>query len=316
MPRERPPLVETSPSIDAAARAPAREGASLLGDADAQRALTAQMSTAPLVRMTFVGQTSLVFRVVLEDGLEVAWKPIAVSNRPGFRAELAAYRLAVLLGLDTVPPVVARGFTMDEVLGALDRDDAYRVPRLRRELVTDASGRIEGAAILWIAGMREAGLESPEAMRTWTPWLRQHGEVPSESSALARDLSDMAVFDHLIGNWDRYSGSNMKQSADGTRLYIRDHNIAFQPSVEGARRERHARRLLATERFSRQTILALRAIGERDVGALGEPTLGVSETPPLSAEQIRDVLVRRDEILAHVDALVTRYGADAVLAFP
>jgi len=38
--------------------------------------------------------------------------------------------------------------------------------------------------------------------------------------------------------------------------------------------------------------------------------------PLLSADAMRAILARRDNILVHVDRLIAQHGEDAVLAFP
>jgi hypothetical protein len=75
---------------------------------------------------------------------------------------------------------------------------------------------------------------------------------------------------------------------------------------------RHAR---PVQRFSRSLIERTRALTEASVRA--EMALdGDPARPPLNPTQITSLLRRRDALVAHVDELIRRNGAEATLFFP
>ena len=72
---------------------------------------------------------------------------------------------------------------------------------------------------------------------------------------MAAQISDLTVFDFLTANPDRYSGGNMKMSADGEQLFFMDNTMSFFLEPEG--KDATAQVLFRTQRFSRALYEAL-----------------------------------------------------------
>lgn len=275
-----------------------------------------EIATARSQQFKPVGTTNIVFRLQLDSEHLAAFKPSSEQRERGYRAEIAAYRLSRLLGMDNVAPAIFRTATAREIRTRLHR--RYEEAWLEIEEWTrwEAAGTTRGAAIYWIPQLADPGLDQPDAVREWTSWLSQQGDAPAEHRALARDLSCLMVFDYLIANWDRFSGGNLSALPDRSRLVVRDHDASFGVPLTIGIHDRLRRGLRRAERFSRALVdrlvrldeEALRREFARDPSARDEELL----TPP----QIADLLERREVTLSYIGALVDRYGRDAVLAFP
>lgn len=138
-------------------------------------------------------------------------------------------------------------------------------------------------------------------------------EVEDHSTRrLARQISNLHVFDYLTTNHDRYSGIEdyygvNAHFADGRFIPI-DNSAAFQFSDTFV--DRMDRRIRRVGRFSRSTIDGVRLLRPQAV----EPVLFPE---PTRREQQRLELFwqQRDKLLEYVDELVEKYGEEAVYAF-
>lgn len=259
-----------------------------------------------------VGHTSVVLRMRTVAHVTAAMKLRSQGLEHGYQHEIAAYRIARLLGLDNVPPAIYRSVTWQEIRNRFYEALLDRRPSVRRAVVWEEDGSAPGAAIYWVKGLRSMGLEDTEK---WQSWVRE-GEIPDDNYALARDLSTMAVFDFLIGNWDRFSGGNLPTNKSRKRAFLRDNDRAFSAPLLWGRYERLLRGLLRTERFSKTVIRHLAALDEDAIRKELARDPSHEADPLLSDAQIAEVLDRRATILTYVAALVDEHGADRVLVFP
>ena len=263
-----------------------------------------------------VGTTSVVFRMRLEGPISGAFRPRARTHPRGHLAEIAAYHVARLLGMDQVPPAVSRRVARSRLESRLHPDFVDDWDDLKRAITWDDDGTTEGAAVYWIPHLHDLGLDTPESIARWNAWLRQGGQIPQESQALASDLSQCILFDYLIGNWDRFSGGNLMGTPDGRRLFIRDHNLAFGDPIPDNLHERMWQRVVETQRFSRRQVQALLALDEASLRADVDTDPIAESRRILTPAQIRGVLDRRAAILSHIAELASRLGEQNVLAFP
>jgi hypothetical protein len=263
-----------------------------------------------------VGRTSTVFRAQLDAPFRAAFKA-ATQRRPfGYIAEVAAYRLARCLGFDNVPPAVMRRVPAHKLRQELDAEYVRRWPSIASRLATSRTGDVEGAAIFWIEGLRNLDLANP-LERARVQRLLQLAEPLSEPvPPLAARLSSLQAFDYLIGNWDRWSGGNVKGDASGQILYARDQDAAFPGRLSETLQRRLLDPVLATERFSRRFVERLRALTrsvyERELA--GDAVF--AEQPRLDERSLVGVFDRRAALLSHVSALIEEHGEEQVLAFP
>ena len=273
---------------------------------------------AAITSLRPVGTTSVVFAATLKTGVNAAFKPRQQAKPLGYRSEIAAYRVARLLGLDNVPPSVTRMVPVAVLREKLAPEFRAAEEEFVRALVTEKQGGadvVPGVATYWVPDLRDLGLDSPRRMERWTRHLKQSGVIREEERSWHRDLSNVLLFDYLIANGDRWSGSNLQGVRDGSRVIIRDHDLAFP---ENLKQEKHAElfaHLMRTEKFSRSVVTNLRAMTEGALRAeLGRDPRAATEAL-LADVQVAGVLERRSAILSYVGALIEQYGEDRVLVF-
>lgn len=251
--------------------------------------------------------TSPIYRLRLDDGPDVAFKPAVAGQQTWWRHEVVAWRLARILGLaDRVPPAVARGVPVEALEGAVQADG----------LITarDHPDRVPGAAIFWLPVLRVTILDAPERRAQWQPWLDACGPWPQGHDAvLASEISSVLVFDYLQANADRWNDANIRADDTGHLVY-RDNNSGwFVGKMEDLTWGRTA--LDHAQRFSRALIAALeRATPDalRDEVARA----GGAGFTLIDPRTLRAYGERRGVVLDRVRALRERFGDRAVLAFP
>lgn len=298
------------PASVAAVPAPRRFAGGTLDDAEALR----HLAQAEPLSFKPVGSTSTVFRTKLRAPLDAAFK-VASRERPlGPASEVAAYRVARCLGMDAVPPAVTRELPLSRIDARLDPEAEEAWPEIEPRLLRSPQGVVHGAAIYWIKELRELDFGGQPARATALEWLRDGGELPEARRPLARSLSDLFAFDFVIANGDRWSGGNVKGDATGTRVWVRDHDLAF--ASHPAARQRELWKLVTqVERFSRGFVERLRALDRACIEReLGEDPAGASGEL-LTQRQLAELLDRRVALLSHVDALIAERGEARVLAF-
>lgn len=257
-----------------------------------------------------VGHTSVVFKVRLENGNDVCFKPESKRGKTRYRGEIGAYRLAVLLGLRNVIPAMYRTFNKAELRAALE---PQTTTSLFDEEVIARGGEVRGAAMQWLAKMEFIPLESASWRARWGAWLGA-GDIPEDQRAIAAQISNMIVFDLLTGNWDRWSGANVAiDRPTSTLLYVDNDGALFDP-VPAQPLAQQTKLLEKTARFSRAFVAALRKIDPASLAdAMGEETPGV---PLFAPSVLAGVMERRKRALDRVDALIEERGEATVLFFP
>ena len=256
-----------------------------------------------------VGHTSVVFKVKLKNNLEVCFKPESKRGKTRYRGEIAAYRLAISLGLHNVIPAVPRTFDAAELASALDTN--ARELFQKEGVVRD--GNIRGAAMTWITKLEFLPLETPAWRTRWSSWLGA-GEIPDDQRVLAAQISTLLLFDLMTGNWDRWSGANVGiDRATNTLLFVDNDGAFFDPPPPAPLASQTAM-VNKAERFSKSFVAALRKLEPVALSdAIGEDMPG---TPLLSAKVLAGVDERRRKALAHIDDLVAKRGEAAILVFP
>lgn len=298
------------PDRGAAQDAPASTFAS--GDVSVADIDTA-LRTGRIDNLRMVGTTSVTFQLQLTGPIDGAYKPETTSHRRGWLNEVAAWRIAEALGMDSVPPVVPRVIDRGQFLRRLDPEFEGDWDAMIARIVFSTGG-VRGSVSYWVPNLARTGdLDDPAGLLRWTSWLEVGSEIPAESSALARDLSSMAVFDLLIGNPDRASGGNMRTVENTTtRLVIRDHNLAFAAHPGAAQLDRMVTMMRRAHRFSRSLVERLVALDE---ARLREITTDELTGPMLDDAQVAGVMARRETALSWIGALIEQHGEDDILSF-
>ena len=276
--------------------------------------LLARVRTQPIVRFKLNhGGSSLSFRVDFADGSRAAWKPNQTNTQTIPRKEVAAYRLNRLLGLNSVPPAATRAVSREDLFTHLHPESLEFLPRIQAETVFGANGKTIGTASYWIPVIKDSGLDTAEGRQLGQSWLTQGETIPPDRVSMAAQLSELIVFDFLTANPDRYSGGNMKMSADGTQLYFMDNTMTFFLDPTGIPRNREA--LLRAQRFSRALYEALPRITVRTLQRALTEEVGASYEI-LTSSEIEAVVARRQFARKYIDDLIAQYGEGKVLAFP
>jgi len=286
------------------------------------RVLSQSLRDAAPTRFKPVGTSSLVYQMRLAGTVDAAFRPRSRRHPRGHLAEVAAYRVARALGMENVPPAVLRRVSRQELRTHLHPDFRDAWDSLEAETLWDPDGTVLGAAVFWIPEMSELGVDAEPGLAAWTRVLQQAGDgIPPGEDALHRDLARMVAFDYLIGNADRFSGSNAQGLVGPPRrVFVRDHNLAFPGSLRPERHRRIRGALLRTEKASRRFLEGLleldgprlRGILEVPAGEVGAAGSGLL----LDEAQLDGVADRREALLSFFGALVDRHGAAAALPFP
>ena len=269
-----------------------------------------------------VGSSSVVFRVQTTSEHMFAFKPPSRGRTRAPNAEVAAYRLGRLLGYDNVVPAALRPVERQAIRYRLHPRFADEQTWLDLEEAIRWSGPVSvGAAIYWVPSMRDVGLDLPRRRVEWASWIGTDGSAPEGERQLARDLSNLILFDYLIANWDRYSGGNLRivGPEDAPRVIIRDNDAAFAAPLPAPIRERLRGELEKVERFSRSVVERLRRLDEESLREAMRneraPDPAAAEAYLLNEAQLRGVLERAATALSWIAALVDLHGEETVLSF-
>lgn len=259
------------------------------------------MANRPLVRVISRHvSTAIVYRVELEGGIEIGFKPERPGQEQWWRSEIASYRLARLLGIENrVPPVVGRRIPL--------RD--FGRFAARSSLISGRDGMVSGSASVWMPDLHGENLHQNPAHHEWVGWINPERDIPEANRERARQITELLVFDFLMGNYDRWNCCNIPIDEHG-QLVFRDNDAGWQArilmNVGGPSAIRRLPRSLYAG-IQRATAEALRAEVERDPRAADR--LLPNDTYPAYAH-------RRQVLLDHLQRVIRRYGEDRVFAWP
>ena len=271
------------------------------------------------------GGRSLAFVVTLQDQTVGYFKP-EQTFAANWYSEIASYHLDRELGLGKAPPAVGRKLPWAVLKRAAGDDPRVRELRIR-------GGTLRGALTAWIP----KPLDPLVVLPGWQRWLtvdpppalspfqrpetysraKQRGQassLPAEAPEPDRrdrpaELSDLILFDYLIGNLDRWGGgfTNVRTRGPGGPLVYLDNANGFPPAQVGKSRLLDVR-LESVQRFRRKTVEAIRKLdGERFRSRLAKDPLA----PLLDDAQLRELETRRARLLAHVDHIERTKGSAA-----
>jgi hypothetical protein len=315
-------LLSAACSIEAADARPAAalSDSALFGQRE--ESVRRVLSRAPIAAVNKgSGGRSLAFKLTFRDGLAAYFKP-EQSFAANWYSEVASYYLDRELGLRRVPPAIGRRIEWSQL--AVHAGEDFRLDE-----VVIRDGSVRGSLVFWLAE-RPVPVELPHG---WEAWLRidqrpkvspfqslrdyrralksgkKSPSVPELDAERAAELSDLIVFDHLIGNIDRWSKDfvNVLTIGPDKRLVFLDNANGFE--VKPVPSKLLAARLAAVERFRKKTIFVLRAF---DLKKLERRMASDPLAPLLDAAQLAQLAERRAQILKHVATLEGRYGAAAL----
>ncbi len=291
------------------------------------------------------GGSTITLRFIADDKVVGAFKPRQKRRQSDFRSEIAAWRLCPLIRCSFAIPynehVRLRADTFNRLY---DRIQSQKQRNYQKNF-TDLAPLKDRHGVRWIHGTLKTWVHDfvpfpIERADIWQPWLSlKPGEavsldelaIPAAASfkglgprfdalathlnntsrlQLARQLSQLLVFDFLITNWDRFSlqpefyGTNCQFKRG--RIVSIDNGAAFGIS-SSPRVENNLRRV---QRFSRQQLRAIRRLDRSATFARLFPRAS-------NYDKRRFALFSRQRkaLLKYVDGLVNRFGKKAVLCF-
>ena len=241
------------------------------------------------------------------------FKPIQQGFHTLPRAEVAAYRLNRLLGLNRVPPTVARRVSAHGLARALFGQPADALLAQTGALLF-RDGSFRGQVTWWIPRIAFLPWHLPRARRAWRRWLTAGEPLPAAWYDLAGQMSKMLTFDYFINNQDRLSGGNVVATPDGRRLYFMDNGMAL---VHVPDRNSFAwKAFRSVQRFSRSLLDAL----ERATPDRIERALRIREDRAIwflvTKPELDDLLRRRRVILTRAAESAIRHGWKEAMYFP
>lgn len=284
-------------------------------------ALLAPLGAAPVTRMKLNrGGTSLSLRLDFANGARASFKPEQTFAQSDPRREIAAFRIDRLLGIGHIAPTKEASFVLKDLLAVAEPPGlrAYYAERLE-EATARAGGVVHGELQWWIPDIKLARLagqriDEPGGRALWITYLQVGAQPPVEMRGLLAQISTCILFDLLIDNADRWSGSNTMMSPDGRLLYFMDNTLSFSLARFG--HEINVLSLRQIQQFSRSVVDAMRALTHDQLVEALAPAPDSKLGPLLKPAEIRAIILRRDHILRYLDQLIEQFGEDAVLAFP
>jgi hypothetical protein len=269
------------------------------------------------------GGRSLAFKLWFRDGVRGYFKP-EQTFAANWYSEAASYYLDRELGLGRAPPAIGRRIDWSQL-----RRHAANDWRLGEVVVKD--GHVRGSVVWWIPDP-----PPPIALsRGWESWLRiepaegpspfqrpgdyfkarrrgsrASSQKPSEPHGdRAAELSDLIVFDYLIGNLDRWSDdfTNVRTLGKDKALIYLDNANGFELRDEPSRILEA--RLTFVQRFRKKTISAIRGL---NVDAFERRMAADPLAPLLGKPQLEALEVRRRRVLEYVAQMETMYGVRAL----
>ncbi len=265
------------------------------------------------------GGTSLSLRVDFASGARAAFKPEQTHPQSDPRREIAAYRLDRLLGIGHVPPAKAAAIPLQELLAAVEPGYlTYIASRLDEEGIT-RNGMMRGELSWWVPEIKLAKLgpyriDEKEGRALWTAYLQAGARIPEDSRAMTEQIAAQILFDVLIDNPDRWSGSNTEMSPDGKTLFFMDNTLSFSIFTLG--HEQNLGALRRIQVFPRRLVQRIRTLTEDQIIDAMKVTDDHGLAPLLSPSEIHAVIVRRDHLLRYIDDLIGELGENAVLSLP
>jgi hypothetical protein len=250
------------------------------------------LAGAPLSDLHPVGHTSIVFRAKLGAPFRAAYKLATREREFAPFAEVAAYRLATCLGMNNVPPAVLRTSARSQLQQLLAPDAIAKWPTIAQRLLPGEV--IQGAAIFWIEGLQDA----PFADQAHSPSALEPRRL---APPLAAGLITMQVFDYLIGNWDRWSGGNIKTDPDGN-LYVHDNDAAFPKGLTTQQEQRLFAPLQSANSLPEPIVENLRHLTRATLNAafLADPILK-NQPGTIEETRLNGFFERRTKLLSTIE---------------
>lgn len=289
------------------------------------------------------GGSSLVYKFIKDGQTVAAFKPFQKRFQSNYRSEIAAYRLCPLMKCGfNIPTNLPIYFDFNEFSSLYSRNAANLKEEFSEIIPTklpDGSHRVDGVYKDWVPDFAEYPIEFSDIWKKWlnpgttkedlhvpastllsefakrhqrkekfVQKLAPHFNDPQTGQALqiydlARQLSNLLVFDYLINNWDRFSGAPALygvncQFSHGKFMSI-DNGAGFSQTPH-AKPEKHLHEIT---RFSRLTYESIKGFDKDEVANILFPNPSVHEM-----DKIETFWKLREKYLQYVDACIAKNG--------
>ena len=298
------------------------------------------------------GGTSITLRFRQDGDTVGAFKPYQRRLWSSYRGELAAYRLCPLINCDFDIPhnrevrIPLSDFLDLYGIRSLRGQSGYASEFHNLVLFEDETGAqwLHGVLKDWVPDFTRFPVEYQDV---WLPLLQQTTpledieQLPLEEALLglqtlhrgnyeriiayasgmttvelARQLSNLHVFDHLTNNWDRYSRTTrfngMNNQFNDGRFVSIDNGAAFGHPENGRISPAPEHRVRQIQRFSHTMVDAIRWM---DLKILYPILFPPSPHHTDELERFQLFMERRQVFLDYVDELIEQYGEEEVLVF-
>ena len=290
------------------------------------------------------GGSTLTFKCDLKGETVAAFKPLQARKQSNYRAEIAAWRLCELIECDFAIPwnrpvrIERNFFNQLYNRSKSKKKDSYRKELIDITWTKDGDGSfVYGTLKDWVPNFTRFPIEYKTL---WQSWLSQNNYIeefkplkdalsvlsknphtakllsslldqsPSVTTKqLAAQVSEVLVFDFLVGNWDRFSGVpdwwGVNCQYKDNRIVSIDNGAAF-PTYSN---DKVYERFMMAERFSEHFINALRDLDKEQTFKILFPSPSKHET-----ESFEQFWRQRSQVLNRVDTLSEKYGVERVLS--
>lgn len=293
------------------------------------------------------GGSTLVYRLLKGKDTIAAFKPRQERHQSNHRSEIAAYRLCprIKCGFN-VPINYPVYFDYQQFSGLYARiatNPKSEFKEITPTRLPDKSARVEGTFKEWIPDFADFPIEF---YSIWTPWLdgtttreellktpatsileriekrHVHGQKTAQgllkhfgelsTYGLAKQISNLLVFDFLINNWDRFSGVKSFygvncQFANGAFMSI-DNGAAF-PVTPQAKPDKWLKSIRRFSRATHRAILELEADQQRVNDYL------FLDPSPVEVKRLETFWNQRELYLDYVQECIDKYGESETLFF-
>ena len=138
------------------------------------------------------------------------------------QGEVAAFRIAAILNIHTVPPAVLRTLSSSELLKLLEKyGPENKAFQFKKEVLT-SSDKLTGAMLLWIHHVKNFN-----KVKANFNFIYSKRKIPTKNYKIVKQLTEIMAVDYLTSNYDRFSGGNILREKHGDILYFIDNGAAF-----------------------------------------------------------------------------------------
>ncbi len=291
------------------------------------------------------GGSTLTFKLIKNGKIMAAFKPLQLRRQSNYRSEIAAWRLCQMIKCSfRIPYNAPIRILKSDFLKLFSKVNNPKQRKYRRQfsdiewVKKDDNTYIYGTFKAWVPNFTRFPIE---IISMWKPWLsvneafldeplgealkpiRNYRKIEklydkllflgkeTTKRQLAQQISDLLVFDFLVGNWDRFSGVKAWWGVNcqftNNHIISIDNGAAFQTYSH----EKVIDNWKHIERFSVPMYTQLKMLDAELLTPILFPNATTYEQ-----QRITHLLKQRDLYLRRIEKLIRKHGHKEVLFFP